>query len=87
MTWSETRRCEMTAPPRWLMPCTSACLKRNPCQMAAMSMTNEIETIPCPPTPARMMLVSMVSLRRNQDRHFFAVTTHSRVGMMTERPS
>lgn len=79
------RRFDCTSPPRWLMPCTSACLMWSPSLRAAAPMTVAIERMPCPPTPESMMSRFMVVLL------FFAlwrlaVWMHSRRGMMTETP-
>ncbi len=77
----DSRRCDWTAPPRWAMPWTSACLNDSPSAKAALSMTNAIERIPCPPTPARMMSCFNAQLL------FFRLSSrHSLTATMTERP-
>src|SRR5690554_307272 len=51
ISFDEIRRCDSTAPPLWLMPCTSACFRLSPKFIAARSIIDAMIRIPCPPTP------------------------------------
>lgn len=57
---SDIRRWLCTSPPRWLMPCTSACLMNMPRDIAASPIIVAMERMPCPPTPESMMSFFML---------------------------
>ena len=50
----------LTLPPRWAMPCTSACFTSKPASIPTAASKSLARIVPWPPTPARMKL--MVSL-------------------------
>src|SRR5574344_639216 len=57
----EMRKLLCTSPPRWLIPCTSACLIYKFSFMAASPMIVAMERMPCPPTPDNIMSVFIIS--------------------------
>ena len=46
-----------TLPPFWAMPMVSALMTSSPFSMAAAAMSLDARTVPCPPTPHRMISV------------------------------
>ncbi len=55
--FSEIRKWLTTAPPRWLMPCVSACLRYRFSRRTASPKAAAMDKIPCPPTPANIISV------------------------------
>ena len=59
-TFSPKRTSEVTEPPRWLMPWTSAFLTSRPARTAASARMSEALSTPWPPRPARTTLVTFI---------------------------
>ena len=54
-TFSPTRTCVITSPPRCDMPCTSLTLISSPASIASLPSTRLASRMPCPPTPTMII--------------------------------
>src|SRR5690606_20900421 len=60
-TCGPKRRCEVTTPPRWLMPATSVFLTSKPSDSAASARSSVAVITPWPPMPQTAMLVMVMA--------------------------